>query len=174
MGLIIAPQELQQLANREGDIASAVISNPYTRICFPLGDFDARKLADGFSCFNAKDLQNLGVGEAVCRIERAEYDFNLRTLPLPAVPPELGRRRRDLVVASSRERYASPREEVEAMLSAHRAEAGSQASERTERKRAARTEPQPEAVREKSAAEAPETPGTSAAPPAGRGGEHHK
>jgi len=174
LGLVIAHQELQQLANRESDIASAVISNPYTRICFRLGDFDARKLADGFSYFSAKDLQNLGIGEAVCRIERSEYDFNLRTLPLPAVAPELARRRRGLIVASSRERYASRREDVEAMLCAHRAEAGSQASERTERKRAARPEPEPEAAREKSAPERHTTPAPAEAGAVGRGGEHHK
>lgn len=173
MGLILAHQELQQLANRESDIASAVISNPYTRICFRLGDFDAKKLADGFSSFNAKDLQNLGIGEAVCRIERSEYDFNLRTLPLPSVEPELARRRAELIVASSRERYATPREDVEALLAAHRAEARAWPSDGTERKRAARTEPQPEAVREKPSPEPVQTPGTGA-PPTGRGGEHHK
>jgi len=171
MGLIIAHQELQQLASRESDIASAVISNPYTRICFRLGDFDAKKLAEGFSSFNAKDLQNLGIGEAVCRIERSEYDFNLRTLPLPAVEPELARRRAELIVASSRERYATRREDVEALLAAHRAEAGAHPAERTARKH---TEPAPEAVQEKQPTAEPTLETTPAAPVAGRGGEHHK
>jgi len=34
LGLTLAHQELHQLSNRDGDIASAVISNPYTRVCF--------------------------------------------------------------------------------------------------------------------------------------------
>lgn len=175
MGLIIAHQELQQLANRESDIASAVISNPYTRICFRLGDFDARKLADGFSSFNAKDLQNLGIGESVCRIERSEYDFNLRTLPLPSVEPEVARRRAELIVASSRERYATRREDVEALLSAHRASLSAQPTERAVRKRTASPEPATEAARgkEPTGAAIPEAQ-TPVVPVAGRGGEHHK
>jgi hypothetical protein len=94
LGLVLAHQELQQLSNRDNDVASAVISNPYTRVCFRLGDFDAKKLEDGFSFFSAKELQNLGVGEAICRMERAEYDFNLKTTRLPGVAPELASRRR--------------------------------------------------------------------------------
>jgi hypothetical protein len=56
LGLILAHQEFQQLVSRDADVASAVIANPYTRICFRLGDYDAKKLADGFSHFEAKDL----------------------------------------------------------------------------------------------------------------------
>src|SRR5437667_591592 len=82
LGLTLAHQELRQLWNRDTEVASAVTSNPCTRICFRLGDFDAQKLKEGFSFFDAQDLQNLGIGEAICRIERAEYDFNLNTLAL--------------------------------------------------------------------------------------------
>ena len=106
LGLILAHQELHQLASRDSDVASAVISNPFTRVCFRLGDSDAKKLEDGFSFFKARDLQNLGLGEAVCRIERSEYDFNLKTIPLSVVPPEAAEERRAQVVAHSRERYA--------------------------------------------------------------------
>ncbi len=106
LGLILAHQELHQLSSRDSDVASAVISNPYTRICFRLGDFDAKKLEDGFSFFKAKDLQNLGVGEAVCRMERSDYDFNLTTTPLPIVDRELAAQRRKQVVESSRRHYA--------------------------------------------------------------------
>ncbi len=109
LGLVLAHQELHQLSNRDSDVASAVISNPYTRVCFRLGDFDAKKLEEGFSFFKAKDLQNLSVGHAVCRIERAEYDFNLKITPLPAVEAELAARRREQIVAASRERYATRR-----------------------------------------------------------------
>jgi hypothetical protein len=116
LGLILAHQELQQLTSRDADVASAVIANPYTRICFRLGDFDAKKLADGFSFFEAKDLQNLQVGEAICRVERAEFDFNLKTRPLPVIDAEAARKRREQLVSLSREHYARPREAVEAAL----------------------------------------------------------
>jgi hypothetical protein len=116
LGLILAHQELQQLTSRDPDVASAVIANPYTRICFRLGDFDAKRLADGFSYFEAKDLQNLEVGEAICRVERAEFDFNLKTLPLPPLDHATGESHRERIIALSRERYARPREVVEAAL----------------------------------------------------------
>src|ERR1044071_9802719 len=59
IGLILAHQELRQL-QRDTEVASAVLSNPYTRVCFRLGDEDSRKLSDGFAFFEARDLQNLG------------------------------------------------------------------------------------------------------------------
>jgi hypothetical protein len=116
LGLILAHQELHQLSDRDSAVASSVIANPYTRVCFRLGDFDAKKLAEGFSFFDAKDLQNLDVGEAICRMERSEYDFNLKTLPLSTVDPETARLRRERVIALSREHYAGRKEDVEALL----------------------------------------------------------
>jgi hypothetical protein len=116
LGLILAHQELQQLASRDADVASAVIANPYTRVCFRLGDYDAKRLADGFSFFDAKDLQNLQVGEAICRVERAEFDFNLKTPPLPLIDRTEAEERRAKIVALSREHYATPRAVVEAAL----------------------------------------------------------
>lgn len=113
LGLVLAHQELQQLASRDADVASAVLTNPYTRICFRVGDHDAKRLAEGFSFFEAKDLQNLKAGEAICRVERAEYDFNLRTFPLSAVPAAEAQRCRGAIIARSRERYAVPRETIE-------------------------------------------------------------
>jgi predicted DNA-binding transcriptional regulator AlpA len=164
LGLILAHQELQQLSNRDSDVASAVISNPYTRVCFRLGDFDAKKLEDGFSFFRAKDLQNLGVGQAICRMERSEYDFNLTTTPLPNVEEDSVARLREQIVGSSRERYATKREEVEALLLASRS-------------------PQPATIRMavplpagKIAPQAPReaAPPSKEVPTPGRGGEHHK
>lgn len=73
--------------DQDAAVGSAVLTNPCTRICFRVGDWDAKKLAEGFSSFNATDLQSLGVGEAICRVERAEHDFSLKTLAPPAVDP---------------------------------------------------------------------------------------
>jgi hypothetical protein len=120
LGLILAHQELRQLWNKDTDVASAVISNAYTRICFRLGDFDAQKLKDGFSFYEGKDLQNLGIGEAIARIERAEYDFNLKTLPLPNVDQESAELRREKLIALSREKYARHRAEIESELAKER------------------------------------------------------
>ena len=176
LGLILAHQELQQLASRDADVASAVIANPYTRICFRLGDFDAKRLADGFSFFEAKDLQNLQVGEAICRVERAEFDFNLKTLPLPVIDRATAELRRERIIALSRERYATPRHVVEAALTREEVPPPVQVS----RPYPPATEPPsrvtPSMPEEK---RPPASPSTrvklpSAPPSSGRGGPQHK
>lgn len=117
LGLILAHQELRQL-ERDREVASAVLSNPYTRIVFRVGDADARTLEGGFANFEARDLQNLGTGEAVCRIEKAEGDFTLR-VQLPEEPDaEAAERTRRAVIAASRKRYATPRADIETALRA--------------------------------------------------------
>jgi len=113
LGLVLAHQELRQLWNRDTEVANSVLSNPGTRICFRLGDFDAQKLAEGFSAFDASDLQNLKIGEAVCRIERFEQDFSLTTHPLPEVDPATAKTMRARAIESSRTQYAKSKVEVE-------------------------------------------------------------
>lgn len=120
-GLILAHQELRQLFARDSELASSVISNPGTRICFRMGDFDAKKLTDGFSAFDARDLQNLSVGEAIARIERADYDFNLKTSVPPDISPEVAQNRRKKLIALSRQKYAHPQEKVQAELEKYKA-----------------------------------------------------
>ncbi len=115
LGLILAHQELRQL-ERDREVASAVLSNPYTRVVFRVGDDDARKLEQGFSSFEARDLQNLGTGEAVVRIERSDGDFNLNVVLPEEADPILAKARQEEVTARSRETYATPRAEIEALL----------------------------------------------------------
>lgn len=114
LGLTLSHQELHQL--KETEVRSAVLSNPYARVCFRVGDEDAQKLADGFTSFDTKDLQNLGTGEAICRIERAEFDFNLKTSPISIIAPEVALARQEKIKALSRELYGTKREEVELKL----------------------------------------------------------
>ncbi len=115
LGLCLAHQELKQIENRDANVAGSVVANPYVRVCFRLGDEDARKLQKGFSFFEAKDLQNLGVGEAICRIERSDYDFNL-TVQSPQDDGGKGKDHEDLIRGSTRALYAIPRGEVEGQL----------------------------------------------------------
>ncbi len=104
IGLLLAHQELRQL-QRDSEVASAVLQNSGTRVCFKVGDDDARKLADGFSSFEARDLQNLSTGEAICRVERSDFDFNL-LVPRPSEPTESEGRQRSLeVITASRRKY---------------------------------------------------------------------
>lgn len=115
LGLVLAHQELRQL-QRDSDVASAVMSNPSTRICFRVGDDDAWKLEGGFSFFEAEDLQNLETGEAIARVERADFDFNFTVPKSIESDPSVPFASRDEVIAASRARYAVPRKEVEASL----------------------------------------------------------
>lgn len=117
VGLVLAHQEYNQLVSRSSEVASSIMANCYTRICFRLGDADAQKFSNGFSFFDNKHLQNLGVGEAIARVERAEYDFNLKTPLLPKVSEAIAEQRRGEVIRLTRENYATIRSEVEKQFS---------------------------------------------------------
>ncbi len=105
LGLVLAHQELRQIFNQDTGVANSVISNPGTRICFRLGDFDAQKLADGFAHFTAQDLQNLGVGEAIVRVEKSDDDFNLKVFPPRTVIPETAKARKKRIIELSHTGY---------------------------------------------------------------------
>jgi hypothetical protein len=112
VGLILAHQELRQLQSSD-EVAGAVLANAFTRVVFRVGDADGRSLENGFSHFEARDLQNLEIGEAVCRIERSDFDFNL-TVPMPEPSSGDENARREAIVAASRATYARSRAEIEA------------------------------------------------------------
>ena len=120
LGMILAHQELTQLSLANKSVAASVIANPYTRICFRMGDRDAKTLSEGFSEFDSKDLQNLGIGEAIGRIEQAKYDFSLSTYPLPEIDQTKSEKQIEKIRAASRKKYATPRVEVEKLLSGAR------------------------------------------------------
>src|SRR5437667_7985035 len=108
LGLTLANHALEQL-HGDSELASAVMAHPYTRVIFRVGDDDARKLAGGLASFEARDLQNLEAGHAICRVERSAYDFNLR-IPLPEQPDaNEAARRRQQVITASRKKYGTPR-----------------------------------------------------------------
>lgn len=109
LGLIVAHQDLYQLRHSVPEVERAVLGNAYTRICFRLGDEDARTLAQGYSFFGADDLGNLATGEAVCRIGRKEADFNLRTVPIQREDPDAHEARRREIRKRSLARWGTRR-----------------------------------------------------------------
>jgi hypothetical protein len=115
LGLILAHQELRQL-ERDREVSSAVLSSPYTRVVFRVGDADARALENGFSFFEARDLQNLEIGQAICRVEKADADFNLSVPFAQDIDPVVAEATRQSAIQASRARYATSRAEVEAAL----------------------------------------------------------
>ncbi|MEN9582476.1 MAG: hypothetical protein RL641_430 [Candidatus Parcubacteria bacterium] len=116
LGLILAHQDMQQLIKQDSELASSVLSNAGTRICFRVGDTDARKFEDGFSFFEAKDLQNLETGEAIVRVDRPEFDFNIVTFPLPEFDTATKASVTNDVISLSRKLYGTPRNQIEESL----------------------------------------------------------
>jgi DNA helicase HerA-like ATPase len=109
LGLTVAHQDLYQLRSTVPEVERAVLGNAYTRICFRLGEEDARTLAQGFSFFTADDLGNLDTGAAICRVGRKEHDFNLSTLPMERGDPEAVAARRRDIRKRSLSRWGTPR-----------------------------------------------------------------
>ncbi len=116
LALVLAHQELRQIESKDANVAASVMSNPYTRVCFRLGDSDAKRLQSGFSFFEAKDLLSLGIGDAIVRVERSEYDFNLSAPPLPEIDESYAENKAKEIISCSRLKYGMPREKVEQFI----------------------------------------------------------
>lgn len=180
LGLVLAHQDLRQLASRNQEVLDAVITNPYTRVCFRVGDQDARTLEDGFASFDRKDLQNLGTGQAILRVERGEYDFNLDTPPAPSVDKAQAKSTREQVIAASRRKYARSREEVEDLFqhptAAESPETTVLAQENLPKhvRAKGKTVPHKEPVPSKGAKTPPPVPLDTPTTLPGRGGQQHK
>lgn len=116
VGLILSHQDLQQLQREDAELINSVLGNIYTRIVFRMGEPDAKKLQDGFSGFDYTDLQNLGRGEAVVRVEQPQYDTSLDTTPLTLVADDEKDLMKQQILSFSRNKYATPREVVEQEL----------------------------------------------------------
>ena len=85
LGLTVAHQDLYQLRSSARDLERSLLANAHARICFRLGDDDARSMEKGFSYFTADDLMNQKVGQAICRVGTRNEDFNLATERLEPV-----------------------------------------------------------------------------------------
>lgn len=116
LGLILAHQDLDQLARKDAELANSVLSNPAIRVCFRCGDKDAIKLESGFSYFDSTDLQSLGIGEAIARVGGKDQDFNLSFSLLSKVDPGVAEKRMVTVIEHSRSTYAVHQSQVEEIL----------------------------------------------------------
>lgn len=112
LGLVLAHQELAQI--QDTTIGNSVLSNPSVRICFRVGDNDAQKLEKGFSYFDNNDLQNLSTGEAICRVNRNDWDFQMYTDDLPSA--DYYEDNIEIVRANTRIKYTTPVEEIEKLV----------------------------------------------------------
>jgi hypothetical protein len=105
VGLVLAHQDLAQVQRRDPEVFSSLSANAGTRIVFRVGDADARALGDGFAHFTSEDLRALPTGEAICRYDRADHDFNLAVPLVEAIQERTAAARRDRIVELSRKRY---------------------------------------------------------------------
>lgn len=164
--LTLAQQSLGQVSD---SLVDAVLTNAGTRICFRLGDKDAKKLADGFSFFGARDFQNLDTGEAIARVGRADCDFNLSTSAMPALSGDDGSRVAR-VIAASRRQWTTPVPESPPR---------SEAAERAVPPQPTKADPAPREFESPVVPAVTPTPRLPARPraqpvSAGRGGQQHK
>jgi DNA helicase HerA-like ATPase len=116
VGLTLSHQDLQQLQREDSELLNSVLGNINNRIVFRVGEPDAKKLQDGFSDFDFIDLQNLGRGEAIIRIEQPQYDCSLDTVMLTNIEAAERSQNIESVQAYTREQYASSKAEVEKLL----------------------------------------------------------
>ncbi len=114
LNLIIAHQYIDQM---EEDVRSAVFGNVGTTIAFRVGPFDAEVLETVFAPrFMAADLVNLGFAQVYLTLMIdgiGSQPFSAKTLPPVKLPPVSCR---GMVIESSRNVYASKREEVEKVV----------------------------------------------------------
>ena len=80
LGLVLAHQNMQQVQQYDTDIANGLLAAG-TRICFRLGDTDAKRVQEGFASFTAEDLQNLAIGEAIIRVNTSITDCTITVIP---------------------------------------------------------------------------------------------
>jgi len=106
LGLVLVHQSMEQVSKYDNELAHALLANAGTRICFRVGNADAKKMAEGLSYFQSEDLQNLSIGEAIVRINRNQDDFSLQVKPQD-FPFNL-QIVRDDILSQSRQKYASP------------------------------------------------------------------
>jgi hypothetical protein len=111
LGLTLAHQHLGQLPDV---LKSAVLSTARTQILFQLDYEDARAMEQRFAPLTAQDLMGLGQYEIAlrpCVGGRTDSPVTGTTLPLPEVSTDGAE-----LASASRERYGTPRAEVEAAL----------------------------------------------------------
>ncbi|WP_299223124.1 type IV secretion system DNA-binding domain-containing protein [uncultured Psychroserpens sp.] len=114
LGLVLVHQELSQISDPQ--ILNSVIANPYIRICFRLGDNDAKRLESGFSYFDASDLTTLSIGQAIVKLGGSDNDFNIKTMKLPEYDQKRAEVVKKEIIKNSRDQFAKAKGEVEEII----------------------------------------------------------
>ena len=111
LGLVLTHQSMEQVSAKDKEVAESILSNPYTRICFRLGDSDSKKLESSFSFFESYDLQNLKVGDAIVRIGQANHDGNITVPEIEKLTQNVIQKKLEDIREHRKSIYASPVQE---------------------------------------------------------------
>lgn len=104
LGLIVSHQDMQQVSKHDPELATALLANAGTRMCFRLGEADAKKLAEGFTSFAPSDFQTLDRGEMIVRIGASDHDCNVSVEQYPVPDTNYT----EDIISSSRALYGHP------------------------------------------------------------------
>ena len=117
LGLVLAHQDMEQVRTVDRELANSVLANPTTRIAFRTGEQDAKQIAQGLSCFDETDIQNLGIGQSIVRVERKDHDFNVSVSLIENIldEPTLSAKS-PAVLEWSRKEFGGSRSEIETEL----------------------------------------------------------
>lgn len=72
LGLILTHQDLSQLS-RDSELHEGIMANANIRVVFRVGESDSKKLAGELGNKEILELQNLGKGEAIVKIEQPRF-----------------------------------------------------------------------------------------------------
>lgn len=76
LGLILTHQDLSQLS-RDSELHEGIMANANIRVVFRVGESDSKKLAGELGNMEILELQNLGKGEAIVKIEQPRFTTTL-------------------------------------------------------------------------------------------------
>ena len=109
----------QYLGRINRNVVQAMLGNLGTQVCMNMGPDDAQILQRQLGEFDAADLLNLDIGEAIVRMGRARDSFNLK-IPLVKESRSL----REEIIARSKELYCRTKDKAERILSRETDERG--------------------------------------------------
>lgn len=109
LGLILAHQDLQQLQRNDAKIANSLLANAGVQVVFRVGVSDGKKLEQGFADFTNDDFQALSIGEAIVRVQRSDWNCNIKTTLLPKIE---NNEIYEYVLKRSRKLYSRPQVKV--------------------------------------------------------------
>lgn len=78
LGLILAHQDLSQLS-RDAELHEGIMANANIRVVFRVGESDSKKMVSELGNLSTLELQNLGKGEAVVKIEQPRYTTTINS-----------------------------------------------------------------------------------------------